>query len=314
MKNNERQKSSTTRNEKNIDMPIKKILKELTLRAKYNDMVNFAEKIHKANEIKIKENKIKDQEITLLNDQIHKLIVNNYNLQESIKEKINLRKQYEKEQKEISEYCNNLKEQFFNSEKLFNNYSNGINKLKLQYNNTQKIYDNKIEEIMKENEKLNKRINDRINLFNIQKKQIIESNAKIERLRKELNDQNKLINNRSKLNKEKYQFLKNEFEEMKKKLTFMELENYKETEPSTNVSNESRIILKNNEIKNKEKRLNNKKLTINTDDSYILLTQIDELSRKYKELSSVGTRKGTLSKGKTSTKYKTINTYSKSYY
>ena len=314
MKKNETQKSSTTRNEKNIEIPIKKILKELTLREKYNDMVNFAEKIHKANEIKIKESKIKDQEITLLNDQIHKLIVNNYNLQESIKEKINLRKQYEKEQKEISEYCNNLKEQFFNSEKLFNNYSNGINKLKLQYNNTQKIYDNKIEEIMKENEKLNKRINDRINLFNIQKKQIIESNAKIERLRKELNDQNKLINNRSKLNKEKYQFLKNEFEEMKKKLTFMELENYKETEPSTNVSNESRIILKNNEIKNKEKRLNNKKLTINTDDSYILLTQIDELSRKYKELSTVGTRKGTLSKGKTSTKYKTINTYSKSYY
>ena len=195
MKKNETQKSSTTRNEKNIEIPIKKILKELTLREKYNDMVNFAEKIHKANEIKIKESKIKDQEITLLNDQIHKLIVNNYNLQESIKEKINLRKQYEKEQKEISEYCNNLKEQFFNSEKLFNNYSNGINKLKLQYNNTQKIYDKKIEEIMKENEKLNKRINDRIDFYTHQKNQIKETNAKIERLKRELNDQNKLMSN-----------------------------------------------------------------------------------------------------------------------
>ena len=313
MKKNETQKSSTTRNEKNIEIPIKKILKELTLREKYNDMVNFAEKIHKANEIKIKESKIKDQEITLLNDQIHKLIVNNYNLQESIKEKINLRKQYEKEQKEISEYCNNLKEQFFNSEKLFNNYSNGINKLKLQYNNTQKIYDNKIEEIMKENEKLNKRINDRIDFYTHQKNQIKETNAKIERLKKELNDQNQLMNNRNKTNKEKYKKLQNDYEDLKQKLTFMEVDYYKEkTVPSTNVSltndNKSLISLD-------KKNLNNKNVINNNINDDNLLNQLKELSKKFNEISinsDMNSKKKTvISKDKTSTKHKTVT---KSYY
>ena len=313
MKKNETKKSSTTRNEKNIEIPIKKILKELTLREKYNDMVNFAEKIHKANEIKIKENKIKDQEITLLNDQIHKLIVNNYNLQESIKEKINLTKQYEKEQKEISEYCNNLKEQFFNSEKLFNNYSNGINKLKLQYNNTQKIYDNKIEEIMKENEKLNKRINDRIDFYTHQKNQIKETNAKIERLKKELNDQNQLMNNRNKTNTEKYKKLKEEYKELKKKLTFMEVDYYREkTLPSTNVSltndNKSLISLD-------KKNLNNKNVINDNFNDNNLLNQLNELSKKFNEISinsdMYSKKKTAVTQGKTSTKNKTIT---KSFY
>jgi hypothetical protein len=313
MKKNETQKSSTTRNEKNIEIPIKKILKELTLREKYNDMVNFAEKIHKANEIKIKENKIKDQEITLLNDQIHKLIVNNYNLQESIKEKINLRKKYEKEQKEISEYCNNLKERYFNSEKVFNNYSSGINKLKINYNKTQSIYDNKIEEIMKENEKLNKRINDRIDFYTHQKNQIKETNAKIERLKKELNDQNQLMNNRNKTNTEKYKKLKEEYEELKKKLTFMEVDYYREkTLPSTNVSltndNKSLISLD-------KKNLNNKNVINDNFNDNNLLNQLNELSKKFNEISinsdMYSKKKTAVTQGKTSTKNKTIT---KSFY
>ena len=313
MKHNEKQKSSTTRKEKNIDIPMKKILKELTLREKYNDLVDFAAKIHKVNEIKIKENKIKDQEITSLNDQIHKLIVNNYNLQESIKEKINLRKIYEKEQKEISEYCNNLRERFFNSEKVFNNYSSGINKLKINYNKTQSIYDNKIEEIMKENEKLNKRINDRIDFFTHQKNQIKETNAKIERFKKELNDQNQLMNNRNKTNTEKYKKLKEEYEELKKKLTFMEVDYYKEkTLPSTNVSltndNKSLISLEKKNVNNQNVINNN----INDDN---LLNQLNELSKKFKEISInsdiYSKKKTAVSKGKTSTKNKTIT---KSFY
>ncbi len=313
MKHNEKQKSSTTRKEKNIDIPMKKILKELTLREKYNDLVDFTAKIHKVNEIKIKENKIKDQEITSLNDQIHKLIVNNYNLQESIKEKINLRKIYEKEQKEISEYCNNLRERFFNSEKVFNNYSNGINKLKLNYNKTQSIYDNKIEEIMKENEKLNKRINDRIDFYTHQKNQIKETNAKIERLKKELNDQNQLMNNRNKTNTEKYKKLKEEYEELKKKLTFMEVDYYREkTLPSTNVSltndNKSLISLD-------KKNLNNKNVINDNFNDNNLLNQLNELSKKFNEISinsdMYSKKKTAVTQGKTSTKNKTIT---KSFY
>ena len=38
-------------------------------------------------------------------------------------------------QKEISEYCNELRNKFFNSENVFKNYKYGINNLKSNYRN-----------------------------------------------------------------------------------------------------------------------------------------------------------------------------------
>ena len=49
-------------------------------------------------------------------------MIANYNLEQQIKEKINLRQKYEIEQKEISEYCNNLREKYNQSNIVFNNY------------------------------------------------------------------------------------------------------------------------------------------------------------------------------------------------
>lgn len=315
MKNNERQKSSTTRNEKNIDMPIKKILKELTLRAKYNDMVDFAEKIHKINEIKIKENKIKDQEITTLNDQIHKLIVSNYNLQESIKEKINLRKKYEKEQKEISEYCNNLRTKSSNNEKVFEEYINSINDIKLQNNNAQRDYDKIIEDLSNENLILNKKINERIEVYNSQRQKLIESKNKQEILEKELNHIQSYLNNRRKVHKEKYDKLKTEYEVMKKRFAELNLK-YSNVKNPQFISHN--IINKNNK-KNPnelyEKKLFTKRIMKETDsNNIILLNRIDELFKKYnKELSvttEFSTRKGTIPSPKSKKKHK----YTKSFY
>ena len=302
-----------SRSERNNNSKVDKLMKELNLKIKYHDIVDFAEKIHKINELKIEENKIRDAEISSINDKIHELLIDNYNLQQSIKEKINLRKQYEKEQKEISEYCNELRNKFFNSENVFKSYKYGINNLKSNYEKTQEFYDKKVEEIMNENDKINKRINDRIDFYTHQKNQIKETNAKIERLKKELNDQNQLMNNRNKTNTEKYKKLKEEYEELKKKLTFMEVDYYKEkTLPSTNVSltndNKSLISLEKKNVNNQNVINNN----INDDN---LLNQLNELSKKFKEISInsdiYSKKKTAVSKGKTSTKNKTIT---KSFY
>ena len=107
--------------------------------------------------------------------------------------------------------------------------------------------------------------------------------------------------------------LKEEYEEMKKKLSFMELEYYREkTLPSSNVSlnTENKIIEKKNN--------NNNTYDNNIDDNNFLLTQINELSKKFIELSTTTRKRSkkttSISKGKTTTKYKTVNTFSKTYY
>ena len=312
MKKNGILKSAKIKNQSRNQSNANKLLKELSLKEKYYDIKDYAEKIHKANSKKIKENKIRNDEITSLNDNIHKLMIANYNLEEEIKKRIKMREQYEKEQKEISEYCNDLREKYKQSNIVFNNYEEEIKYLKKKYEDTQKLFDNKIEEIALDNEKLNKKINDRLDLFTKQKNQIIETKGKIERLQKELNDQNNLITNRGVSNKIKLLNLKEEYEELKKKLSFMELVYYREkSSPSTNVS-------LNTENKNIEKKSNRTYDNNNNDDNNYLLTQINELSKKYIELSTTSRKHSkkttSISKGKTTTKYKSINTFSKTYY
>ena len=315
MKKNAVLKSARIKSQSRNQSKANKLLKELSLKEKYYDIKDYAEKIYKTNSKKIKENKIRDDEITILNERIHKLMISNYNLEQQIKEKINMRKKFEIEQKEISEYCNNLREKYKNSNIVFNNYEEEIDHLKKEYEKTQKLFDNNIEEIALDNEKLNKKINERLELFSKQKNEIIETKGKIERLQKELNDQNNLITNRGVSNKIKLLTLKEEYEELKKKLSFMELEYYREkTLPSSNISlnTENKIIEKKNNINNDNNNVNN------NDDNNYLLTQINELSKMFTELST-STRKRSkkttsISKGKTTTKYKTVNTFSKTYY
>ena len=58
--------------------------------------IELANKIYKANQLKIEENKIEDDEINNLNEQIRKLMINNYELQSKIQNQLNLRITYEK--------------------------------------------------------------------------------------------------------------------------------------------------------------------------------------------------------------------------
>ena len=86
------------------------------------ELKEMAEKIHKANELKSRENRIKDSEIDTLNDEIEKVMLNNYDLEMAISKELELRNKYESEQRRIANYCNDLKSKFNNMQKTIKDY------------------------------------------------------------------------------------------------------------------------------------------------------------------------------------------------
>ena len=67
-----------------------------------SEMKEIAEKIHRANVIKTQENKIKDDEIDALNEEIRQLMITNFDLQSAIQKELELRHTYETEQRKIA--------------------------------------------------------------------------------------------------------------------------------------------------------------------------------------------------------------------
>ena len=116
-----------------------------------SEMKAIAEKIHKANLQKTQENKIKDDEIDLLNEEIRKIMLTNFDLQTSIQKELELRHTYETEQRKIANYCNDLSLKFRNMEKTIADYENTVKSMKKQNEDLADAYDKKIEEIDKEN-------------------------------------------------------------------------------------------------------------------------------------------------------------------
>ena len=160
---------------------------------KIQNEMDLAEKIYKANLLKIKENQIEDEEINSLNEKIHELMIKNYTLQKKIQTQLNQRATYEKNQKELASYINDLNYKFRNYDETVNKYESVMRKLRRENQKLTNEYDKKIEKIEKENNKLKKRVQDRIELFLHQKGEIEEKTVKTKNLEKEIKDQEGLI-------------------------------------------------------------------------------------------------------------------------
>ena len=184
---------------------------------------DLAEKIYKANQLKIKENKIEDEEINSLNEQIRQIMLKNFEIQTSIQKQLNLRYIYEKNQKKIASYINDLNYKFRNYDQTIRNYENSIYKMKRENKDLQNQYDKKIEDIEKENEKLKKRIRDRIELYMHQKGQIDEKSVKTQNLENEIQAQKDTIKERVDMNKRKVDELEDKYDKINKKLIDMEV-------------------------------------------------------------------------------------------
>ena len=266
---------------------------------------DLAEKIFKANQLKIEENKIEDTEINLLNEQIRKTMLKNYELEKKIQYHLNLRLTYEKNQKEMASYINNLNYKFRHYDETVKEFESKMNKLKGENKKLANEYDKKIEKIERENDKLKKRVQDRIDLYIYQKGEIEEKTVKTKNLENEIKIQEKLCADRVNLNKAKIKELEEKYDNMYKKVINLEvnLEDKKyrlfDTDLFTIDENNSNVIYDKNklnqEIKDKENNKNKNKEEINNINNKIedfesnneaLLYELIELNKQYENLLS----------------------------
>ena len=267
--------------------------------------IDIAEKIFKANQLKIEENKIEEEEINLLNEQIRKTIISNYALERKIQNHLNLRLTYEKNQKEIASYINNLNHKFRHYDETVKEFEEMMNKLKGDNNKLANEYDIKIEKIEKENAKLKKRVQDRIDLYVYQKGEIEEKTVKTKNLENEIKAQEKLVSDRVNLNKEKIKELEDKYDNLYKKIINLEvnLEDKKyrllDNDLFTIDENNTNVIFDKNkinqEMKDKEENKNKNKdeiIDINTkiedyeSNNEALLYELIELNKQYENLLS----------------------------
>ena len=260
--------------------------------------IELAEKVYKANQLKLKENKIEDDEINYLNEEIRKIMIDNYELQQKIQNQLNLRLTYEKNQKEIAAYINDLNYKFRNYDETINKYESAMNKLRKENQKLTNEYDKKIEKIEKENNKLKKRVQDRIELYLHQKGEIEEKTAKTKNLEKEIKDQEKLVKERVNMNKAKVKELEEKYDEMYKKVINLEV-NLEDQKLINLLKNDLSIIEENNtdalfdKTKKKNEKQRNKSSDIRDINNKIedfetnneaLLYELKELNKKYENL------------------------------
>ena len=252
-------------------------------------MKEIAEKIHKANLLKTQENKIKDEEIDNLNEEIRQIMLTNFDLQTAIQKELELRHTYENEQRKIANYCNDLSAKFRNMEKTISDYENTVQSMKKQNEDLADAYDKKIEEIDKENKKLQKRIDDRIELYNHQKDEIYEKTAKVDNLGVEIQRQKDLFNERNIMNRNKFDELQNKYKDMLKKV--YELQMGIGLKKADGISKVGEILspeeVKRMQIKEIEKKIEN--CEKNNDE---LVEEINELNKQYKEMAKSTERLG----------------------
>ena len=226
------------------------------------DEMKLADKVYKANQLKIKESQIEDDEINLLNEEIRKIMIKNYELEQKILTHLNSRITFEKNQKEIASYINDLNYKFRNYEETINKYESTMNKLRRENKKLTDEYDKKIEKIEKENSKLKKRVQDRIELYLYQKGEIEEKTAKTKNLEKEIKDQEALVKDRVIMNKTKVKELEEKYDDTYKKVINLEV-NLEDPKLKYLLNNDLSIIEENNNKviydKNKKGKDNNKK-------------------------------------------------------
>lgn len=253
------------------------------------EMKEIRDKILKANEIKAKENQIKDKEVDDLNEAIHKIMTENIELQEVIEDNLQQRHFYEKEQKKIAEYCNDLSYKFRNFEQTIRDYENRVHEMKLENENLQCDYDNKIAEIDAENEKLQKRISDRKELILAKTDEMKEKKAKIQNLSGEITRQNNTFKERNELNKNKFEELSEKYSDMLKKVYELQMGNIEKNPRERRIE---KIRPTAEEKKKMQIKEIEKKIETWEQDNEELVEEINDLNNKYKAMSKTTEKLG----------------------
>ena len=269
-----------------------------------SEMKEIAEKIHKANLLKTQENKIKDEEIDNLNEEIRQIMLTNFDLQTAIQKELELRHTYENEQRKIANYCNDLSAKFRNMEKTISDYENTVQSMKKQNEDLADAYDKKIEEIDKENKKLQKRIDDRIELYNHQRNEIYVKSTKVDNLGVEIKRQKDLFNEKNIMNRKKFEELQNNYKDMLKKVNELQIGiGLKKADGIAKVGQ----FLSQEEIKKLQMKEIEKKILSCEEINNELIEEINELNKQYKDMTKSAEKLGTINSFS-----KTIQSFNKS--
>ena len=247
-------------------------------------------KVNKATISIIKENQIQTEEINKLNNEINNTILKNFEIKKKIQKELAMRKKYEDEQRKVAEFCNDLNFKFRHEKETLGSLENIVYDLEKENRKITENYDKKIADIDNENQKLQKRIKDREELYKIQLEEIAEKSAKMNGLNTDINRQNDLFNERVELHKKKFDNLKKKYEDMLKKMIAIQIEfNENNNDERRNKKNLSTIQEKKT-VEEIEKQIetceqNNDELT----------QEINSLNKQYKQISSYSGRSGGLS-------------------
>ena len=165
-------------------------------------------------------------------------------------------------------------------EKTINDYENLIKNMNQENVKLQETYEKKIEEVELNNKKLEKKIEDRVNLYNQQKKEISNNNLKIEKIKKEIEKQKNTYNERFMLNKIRHEELEKNFSSIQKKVYELQMIYDIKKSESAKARIEKSKGKKVDEIEIIEKKIrdyenNNQRLS----------NQIEELTKQWKEMS-----------------------------
>lgn len=247
---------------------------------KYASLKISNENLNSLSQVEVEHDAKKEEEINKLNDYIQECISANDELKHSIAVELGVRHEYEDDQRNIANYCNDLKKKFSNIEKTIEDYEQTVSRIKNENIQIKENYDKKIEELEKENKKMLERLEDRLNIVKTQRNKIREVELKIEVELKDTEEQKNYFLEKQMLNKIKYDEMEKKYAALQKKMFEYEMNEdvrRAEIKSSSRKLNSSRVEVDEVGIKIAEYEKKNEELTNTIKD---LSSQLNELQVK----------------------------------
>ena len=199
-----------------------------------------------------------------------------YDLDLAIKKENEIRNKCEIDKVRMANYCNEIKRKFDNFDKTILSYEKTIANMKVENENLALEYDRVIEEMERANDKIIKRIDNRIDLYNSQKEEVANWENKVTEIMGEIEIQKLNFSDKMKVHKSKYDDLQKKYNQLQKKVYDLQVElEIKKAEQAESYKRDNT-----DEKEHYEKTLNQL-----DNDNQKLQTKIQEINSQYRTLT-----------------------------
>ena len=218
-----------------------------------------------------------------------------YDLDLAIKKENEIRNKCDIDKVRMANYCNEIKRKFENFDKTILSYEKTIANMKVENENLAIEYDNIIEEMEKTNNKIIKRIDNRIDVYNSQKEEVANWEKKVADIMGEIEIQKLNFSDKMKVHKSKYDDLQKKYNQLQKKVYDLQVEleikkaEQAESYKRDNIDEKEQYEKTLNQLDNDNQNLQNKIQEVNS--QYRTLTESnyeDIIDRRFKKKGNVG--------------------------